>query len=221
MGRFAFTTREHGDFHVGGDPDDLERQRRGVFDAPWTWLRQVHGARVVTVTEPGEHAGAEADAAVTAVPGAVLAIHTADCVPVMLHDREAAVLGAAHVGWRGLVGGVLEATVEAMERIGATDIRAEAGPHIRARCYEFGTAELDEVAARYGDAVRSRSAWGTPALDLLAGIRAALGGRAVDDLGGCTACEPQRYFSHRARADTGRHAAAGQLGTSVAWGDVG
>lgn len=220
MARFAFTTRELGDFHIGGDPADLEHRRRGVFDAPWTWLRQVHGARVVTVTEPGEHAGAEADAAVTAVPGAVLAIHTADCVPVMLHDRRSAVLGAAHVGWRGLVGGVLESTVEAMARLGATDIRATAGPHIRARCYEFGAAELDQVAARYGDAVRAETAWGTPALDLLAGIRAALGGRTVEDAGGCTACEPERYFSHRARGDAGRHAAACELGTFLGWEDV-
>lgn len=221
MTRFVFTTREHGDFHVGGDPDALRARRQAVIDAPWTWLRQVHGARVVTVTHPGEHAGAEADAAVTRVPGAVLAVHTADCVPVVLHDDRAEVLGVAHVGWRGLVGGVLEATIEAMERIGASDIRVTAGPHIRTRCYEFGSAELDEVAARYGGSVRGQTAWGSPALDLLAGIRAALDRRALTDHGGCTACEPERYFSHRARADAGRHATAAALGTSTAREDLG
>ncbi|MFP5321653.1 MAG: polyphenol oxidase family protein [Acidimicrobiia bacterium] len=208
MARTAFTTRHDGDLRIGGDPAELEERRRAVADAPWTWLRQVHGARVVTVTRPGEHAGTEADAAVTTVPGAVLAVHTADCVPVLL-EAEGAV-GAAHAGWRGLVGGVLEGTVDALRSLGAGAVTAHVGPHIRARCYEFGAAELDQVAARYGDAVRVETAWGTPALDLAAGVRAALEPLdvAVVDHGGCTACEPDRCFSHRARADQGRHAAA-------------
>jgi len=206
VARHAFTTREHGDLHIGGDAALLERRRRAVLDAPWTWLRQVHGADVVTVTEPGEHAGATADAAVTAAPGAALAVHTADCVPVLLEADG--VVGAAHAGWRGLHGGVLERTVAAMRALGAGDVTAHVGPHIRSRCYEFGAAELDEVAARLGDAVRAETAWGTPALDLAAGVRAALAPLGVDvvDHGGCTACEPDRWFSHRARADAGRQA---------------
>jgi hypothetical protein len=103
---------------------------------------------------------------------------------------------------------VLERTVEAMGELGATRVAAHVGPHIRARCYEFGTAELDEVAARYGDAVRAETAWGTPALDLTAGVRAALApfDVTVVDHGGCTACEPEGLWSHRARRDTGRAA---------------
>lgn len=207
--RHRFSDRDHGDLRIDADPVALDRRRRALADGPWTWLRQVHGADVVVVTEPGEHAGAEADAAVTAVPGAVLAIHTADCAPVVFLSDG--VVGAAHVGWRGLVGGVVEATVDAMTALGASPILAQVGPHIQARCYEFGVDDLAIVSDRYGPAVRAETAWGSPALDLRAGILAAIAGHpAVGLLGtapGCTACEPDRYFSHRARGDVGRHAA--------------
>ena len=207
-----FSTRASGDFRIDRDGAALAELRRGVDEAPWTWLRQVHGARVVTVTEPGEHAGVEADAAVTDQRGAVLAVHTADCAPVLLEDVAAGVVGAAHAGWRGIAAGVVEATVDAMVDLGATRILARIGPHIRARCYEFGPSELDDLAARYGDAVRAETAWGTPALDLLAALHAALRAcgpvASVKHSTGCTACEPDRFWSHRARGDTGRHAAA-------------
>ncbi len=203
----AFSTRADGDFAVGRDASDLAVVRQRLAPGTWTWLRQVHGARVVVVDEPGAHAGAEADAAVTAVPGAVLAVHTADCVPVALVADG--VVGVAHAGWRGLVAGVLEATVAAMGGLGAGPVTAVVGPHARARCYEFGAGDLDVVAARLGDRVRATTGWGTPALDLLAGVRQALEplGVVVRDHGGCTVCEPGTRFSHRARGDHGRHAA--------------
>jgi len=207
-----FTRRDDGDLRIDADPAALDERRRRVAPGPWTWLRQVHGADVVVVTTPGQHAGAKADAAVTAVPGAVLAVHTADCVPVLL-DGDG-VVGAAHAGWRGLLGGVLERTVAALRDLGATAVTAHVGPHIRARCYEFGAPALDEVAARLGDGVRAETAWGTPALDLAAGVRAALDplGVGVVDHGGCTACEPDGLFSHRARGDAGRQAGTIVLG---------
>lgn len=207
----TFTTRNEGDFRIDGDPAALAARRRSVRPGDWTWLRQVHGARVVVVTEPGEHAGADADAAVTGVAGAVLAVHTADCAPVLLYGNDHAVVGAAHVGWRGLVAGILDATVDAMGALGAHDLVAVVGPHIRARCYEFGADDLDTAARHCGEDVRATTAWGTPALDVSAGIRSILAARPeirlVLDEPGCTACEPGRYYSHRARADTGRHAA--------------
>ncbi len=208
MPTLQFSNRTQGDFRVDGEPDQLAARRARAASGTWTWLRQVHGNRVVTVTEAGEHAGVEADAAVTDAPDAVLAIHTADCAPVLLYSGS--VLGAAHVGWQGLVSGVLEATVAAMTHLGAGEIHATVGPHIHARCYEFGAQDLDRVADCYGDTVRSTTAWGTPALDLRAGIRASFD--AMDTTGilvtqpGCTACEPDRFYSHRARGDVGRHA---------------
>ena len=188
-----FTTRVDGDF--------ADRSR---FDSTTTWLRQVHGATVVEVTEPGEHRGAEADAAFTTRPGCVLAVRTADCVPVVLIGDGA--IGVVHAGWRGLAGGVIEATVAAMG--GASE--AHVGPHIRQGCYEFGTGDLDTVAAALGDRVRGETTWGTPALDLTAGVRAALGrselhGTALHDAGACTACSDV-YFSWRARKEHERFA---------------
>ncbi len=207
--RSSFSERGDGDLRIAADPAELAARRQAVAPGEWTWLRQVHGARVVEVTEPGAHAGDEADAAVTATPGAVLAVHTADCAPVLLESADAAVVGAAHAGWRGLVAGVLEETVASMGRLGATGIRAEVGPHIRGRCYEFGVDELRSVADRYGDDVRATTGWGTPALDLTAAVRGALDavGVEVSDRGGCTACEPHRLWSHRARGDRERMAA--------------
>lgn len=159
------------------------------------------------VDEPGAGAGEEADAAVTASPGCVLAIHTADCVPLALASETA--IGVAHVGWRGLMAGVVEETVAALRVLsGEGSVRTELGPCIRPRCYEFGPADLDLVAERYGPAVRSTTASGGPALDLPAAIGVALARAGVDqplDGGVCTACSPI-HWSFRARGDAGRQA---------------
>jgi YfiH family protein len=162
-------------------------------------LRQVHGATVVTVTDPGDHAGAEADAAVTRTPMARLAVRTADCVPIVLEGDG--VVAVVHAGWRGLAAGVVAATIDAMG--GAR--RAVIGPHIRVGCYEFGAAELDQVTGALGGHVRGTTNWETPALDLTAGVVHALGDIAIDDAGACTACT-DLYFSWRARKDTARFA---------------
>ena len=200
-----WTTRRDGDLAVSGDPEVLAARRAAVAPGPWTWLRQVHGARVVTVAAPGEHAGAEADAVVTGIAGAPIAVHTADCVPVLL-TSEAGV-AVVHAGWRGLAAGVIEAAAAALEALGAPVASATCGPHIRARCYEFGAAALDAVAEACGAVVRGTTAWGTPALDLTAGVQGACDRLGVElrDTGHCTACSPV-HFSHRARGESGRQA---------------
>lgn len=177
------------------------------MDLPWTWLRQVHGDRVVTVDEPGEGAGEAADAAVTAATGAVLAVHTADCAPVALVADGGAV-AVAHTGWRGLADGVIPAAVAQLRVVAGGPVRALVGPLIGPECYSFGAADLDRIADRLGAGVVGRTAEGDPALDLPAGVRAALDAAGVDEItfvGGCTACGPGA-FSHRARADEGRQA---------------
>ena len=202
-----FTAAADGDLSILQDPTVVAARRRGVVDLPWTWLRQVHGADVVLVGSPGDGAGREADAAVTAQPGAVLAVQTADCAPVALVSPEG-VVGAVHAGWRGVHQGVLQAAVEAMHDLGATDVAATLGPCIHAECYEFGADDLALLAGRFGDGVRGTTKSGTPALDVPAAVRAALaeaGVDQVDDVDVCTACDA-RYFSHRARGDTGRQA---------------
>lgn len=201
----VFTDRSHGDLAIGGDPQILRTRRAALVDAPWTWLRQVHGTTVVTVGEPGAHAGAEADGAVTTVPGVPIAVQTADCAPLLLVGADG--VGVAHAGWRGLLGGIVEATVETMTAEGAPPHTAVLGPCIRPRCYEFGETELDLVADRLGPTVRATTAWGAPALDVAAGVAAVCAslGIVLRDDGTCTACSPN-HWSHRARAEPGRQA---------------
>jgi YfiH family protein len=209
-----FTDSSDGDFRPShrfdrGGPEVL---RRVTADFPWTWLRQVHGADVVVVDEPGEHAGSSADAAVALVPGAPVAVVTADCAPVVLVDDAGASVAVAHAGWRGLYEGVLASTVAAMRANGATSISAALGPCIHAECYEFSEDDLASMVDRFGPSVRATTSTGTPALDMVAAVRAALDEldvALVETVDACTACTPG-YWSHRARQDEQRQA-------TVAW----
>lgn len=200
-----FTDTSDGDLCVDLPLGEVEPRRRRIVDEPWTWLRLEHGAGVVTVRGPGEHAGATADAAVTATPGCPVSVTTADCAPVLFEAPGA--VGVAHAGWRGLLAGVLEATVDAMEAIGHPPHHAALGPCIGAHHYEFGVEDLDRAADRYGRTVRATTTEGRPALDLTAGVAAACASRGlvlrVD--GRCTACSPD-HWSYRARGDRARQA---------------
>lgn len=211
-----FTGRAEGDLgHAGRwvevhevDPG-VEARRRAVLDRPWSWLRQVHGATVVTVEGAGQGAGSEADAAVSDAPGAALCVLTADCAPIALAAAGGAI-GAVHAGWRGLAAGVVGEAVAALRRLpgGGGDLVAAVGPCIGPECYEFGAADLDEVAGAIGPEVRSRTATGEPALDLRAGVRSALlaaGVASVEIDPTCTACS-SAHFSHRARSEAERQA---------------
>lgn len=205
-----FTGRAEGDLvdPTGRDPAVTAR-RHAVAGSPWTWLRQVHGGRVVLVHEPGGASGEEADAAVSSHPGAVLAIFVADCAPVAFGSPEG-VFAVAHAGWQGLLAGVIPATVDAMRSLGATDIRVALGPCIHAECYQFGAGDLDRVAARLGDAVRARDRLGRPALDLQAAVRLAVEGAGAalgHDANVCTACS-SGHWSWRAGRDRARQAVA-------------
>ena len=193
--RVRFSDCSDGDLGAGAPGVDRRRQR--LVDLPWTWLRQVHGREVVVVDHPGAHAGATADGAVTSVTGAALAVQVGDCAPVAVFGASA--VGVAHAGWRGLVAGIVPAVVEAVRRLTPGPLQAVIGPCIRPPCYAFGPDELDQVASAVGDAVRARTSAGAPALDLAAGVRAALAGAGVDrcdDVAICTVCSP-RHWSHR------------------------
>jgi polyphenol oxidase len=204
----VFTTRDDGDLRVAQPPEVLAERRAEIVDLPWTYLHQVHGADVVVVDTPGQHAGVDADAAVTRIPGAALAIHTADCVPLALLADEG-VVGAVHAGWRGVEAGVVEATVAAMRALGADPwhIQAVVGACIHPECYEFGADDLDRLAARYGDVVRGTTSDGAPAADMPAAVTAALHGAGIDrvDVADVCTCAPHLY-SHRVRGDVGRQA---------------
>jgi YfiH family protein len=183
---------------------------------------QIHSPTVVVAREPwGPDARPRADGIVTTVPGLAIAISTADCGPVLLADAHARVIGAAHAGWRGALTGVIEATLAAMEELGAvrTRIRAALGPMIRQPNYEVGPDLMTSFAAADPDNVRffgPANRAGHAHFDLAGYImarlaRAGIGG--CDDLGHCTYGEPDRFFSfrrttHRGEPDYGRHLSA-------------
>lgn len=141
--------------HVGDQLADVARNRAlldSLLPAPPLWMTQVHGVNVV---DAGNAAiGVEADAAIATQPGVVCAVQTADCLPVLLCDVAGRAVGAAHAGWRGLVGGVLEGTVARMRDAGAGEIMAWLGPAIGPQQFEVGT----DVLAAFMAGARARQA---------------------------------------------------------------
>ncbi|QPM92143.1 peptidoglycan editing factor PgeF [Pseudooceanicola algae] len=186
-----------------------------VAPAEMVQLRQVHSARAVTASGPLDQIP-EADGLATATPGIALSVLTADCQPVLFADPQAQVIGAAHAGWRGARDGVLEATIEAMEQLGAQrgDIRAVIGPTISQRAYEVGPDFLEDFLDDDPDNSRffangegDRYQFDLPSYGL-ARLRAA-GIGSADWIGQCTYSDPARYFSyrratHEGEADYGR-----------------
>jgi YfiH family protein len=236
--RHAFFTREggvssgiYGSLNAGlGSNDDpalvRENRRRmaealGVADNALISCFQIHSPNVVVADAP--HEGGDrprSDAVVSRTPGIACGVATADCGPVLFADAEAGVVGAAHAGWKGAIGGVLEATLDAMEGLGAAraNIRAAIGPLIRQPSYEVAQAFVDQFTA--ADAAYARFfAAGKPGhaqFDLpgfIAHRLAEAGITAIDDLGLDTYADDQRFFSyrrttHRKEPDYGRHIAA-------------
>lgn len=171
-------------------------------------LHQVHGCDVVTpAVGATDGAPPDADGIVTDRPGVVLMVRAADCVPVLLADAEAGVVGAAHAGRPGLAEKVVPATLARMRELGATQVTAWIGPHVCGACYEVPAAMRDEVGAVVPDAVATTS-WGTPSLDLGAGVRAQLAaeGVTVVDAARCTRESADLYSYRRDGRRAGRQA---------------
>jgi YfiH family protein len=183
-------------------------------------VHQVHSANVVTLREVPPLPRPRADAMVTDAPGVALAVLTADCQPVLFADREAGVIGAAHAGWKGALGGVLEATVDAMEALGAAReaIVAVIGPTISQRAYEVGPeffeaflAEDPGSARHFANGQGDRLHFDLPGYGL-ARLRAA-GVVQSEWTRHCTYSDAERFYSyrrsvHRREADYGRLLAA-------------
>jgi polyphenol oxidase len=181
----------------------------GVEPASLVWLDQVHGTGVQVVDGPMAAPLAGTDAVVTAEPGLALVIITADCVPVLLADPEAGVVGAAHAGRTGAAGGIVRDTLAAMRRLGAEPTRTEAllGPAICGRCYEVPAELQAEVEAELpGSATTTRA--GTTGLDLRAGLAAQLTTLGVPRVVVDPRCtfEDADLYSYRRDGVTGRQA---------------
>lgn len=203
--------------HCGDDPAAVAHNRAHLLECanlPGTphWLSQVHGVAVQQVeSRRPEARPAVADAAVTRVPGAVLAILTADCLPVLFCAEDGSEVAAVHAGWRGLAAGVLEATVAAMQTP-ASRLLAWLGPAAGPARYEIGEevraafVERDPASARCFVATRP----GHDLIDLFALARQRLAAVGVERIAGgglCTISDPQRFYSHRRDGRCGRMAA--------------
>jgi YfiH family protein len=182
--------------------DDVRRELSDQLGIPheWAWVRQVHGADVVVVDEPG--IGDEADAIVTMQPGLPIAVSIADCLPVAFVADGA--VGVAHAGWKGAVAGVLEATIGVMEQLGQRPHTMSIGPGIGPCCFEVGV----EVAEQFGRAVGTTS-WGTSSVDLPRYAAAVGAGMRVVTVADCTHHD-DRFHSYRRNGTSQR-----QFG--VAW----
>ena len=203
--QWAMTSASDGDMRLEAE-GALERRAR-VTATAWTTTRQVHAATVVEVDAALGPVECDADAIVTSARGVPIAMLGADCALVALVSREGPV-GIAHAGWKGLVAGVIENTVTALRALGANEITALCSPMIHPECYEFSPDDLSDVIDHLGAGVRGKASSGKPALDLPAGVNAALLRSGVANttvLGGCTACEGG-WYSWRARKEAARHA---------------
>ena len=194
--------------NVGDDPAAVaENHRRfaaavgyepgGLFESS-----QVHGARALRVdgAEVAPTRLEEADALVTAAPGRAVAVRVADCVPVLLAAPGRGVVAAVHAGWRGVARRIVAVALAEMGAP-AGEVMAAVGPCIGACCFEVGDEVAVEIAAAASDAVVRRPPGGPrPHVDLRAAVAwqlGQLGVVAVEQVGGCTACEPARYHSFR------------------------
>jgi YfiH family protein len=207
--------------------ENRARMARALGVAPDRFLTadQIHSPDVVVADGPWEERP-RADAVVTRRRGLAVGVSTADCGPVLFADAQAGVVGAAHAGWRGALGGVLEATLAAMETLGARRARVVAalGPMISQRNYEVGGdlvekfAAADEGNARFfvAGAREGHAQFDLPGY--IAARLASAGVGRIEDLALCTYADPGRFYSyrrsvHRAEADYGRHINAIALAT--------
>jgi len=192
------TTRAFGDAVLAA------KKLEALVPRPPFWLHQVHGRRVVDADV--ETGVPQADAAVARRPGTVCVVKAADCMPVLLADERASVVGIAHAGWRGLAAGVLEATVDAM-RVEARHVVAWLGPAIGPEVYEVG----EDVRAALADLPQAfrPNRPGHWLLDLYAVARAKLQARGVARIygGGFCTYRDERFFSYRRDGTSGRMAA--------------
>lgn len=188
--------------HVGDDPASVAVNRAEIARelGDLVWMDQVHGVAVAVTDTAGEVG--KADAVISVNPAVSPAVLVADCAPVLLANASGTVTAAVHVGRRGLVDGVIPRTLETLRTVTDEALHAVLGPHICGGCYEVG-AELAEEAEATGAA--ARTTWGTPSLDLAAGIRLQLRGIPLRELGICTRETPSLY-SYRRDGTTGRFA---------------
>jgi hypothetical protein len=211
----AFSTRrgERDDFSLGpvDSPNPMVQINRARFLAaigavgwPIIKLKQIHSATVIDVDDTSAAADAvSGDAVVTSLPGVVLAIQTADCVPILISDREGRAVGAAHAGWRGTASRIAKSTVDRMVHkygIPVESLFATIGPHIGECCYEIGPEVVDQIADPA--AIETRPEWPKPHLNLTVANRrqllaAGIPESQIETSSLCTKCREDLFHSYR------------------------
>lgn len=198
----GFSTRNH---------DDAGSVLTGV---PLLLAKQIHSARIVEAGDWGDTLP-EADAVVTDRPGRLIGVVTADCAPVLLADDEAGVIGAAHAGWRGAVGGVIENTVAAMVALGAVRARIAAaiGPTIAQASYEVDAAMRDRFQpdAHRFFAPGTAGHWHFDLPGFVSSRLAATGVVSIEDLAQDTYSQPDRFYSFRRATHRGEPTGGRQI----------
>jgi len=220
VSRGAFGAGAEGGMNIGmASGDDLEavqanrRRLASLLPGEPRWLRQVHGAVVASVD--GDDVPAQADAAVAATVGRVCVVSVADCLPVLFVDTKGRAVAAAHAGWRGLAGGVLQNTAAALRRRldePGAELLAWLGPAIGPERFEVGDDVFAAMTARLPEAHRAfvAPAGSRMLCDLFSLARLALAQAEVHSVHGgglCTHSDPSRFYSYRRDRVTGRHAA--------------
>jgi polyphenol oxidase len=203
-------------YWVGDDDravdENWERLRREVPDLKLVArLNQVHGNVVHAATRDTSALRPPGDGLVTAEPGVMLGIFSADCVPILMVDSKRKIAGALHAGWRGVIADIADAGVRAMAQLGAraSDIRAAMGPSIGECCFEVD-ADLGDRFSREIAGAKNHTRAGRPGkavIDLRAVVRdqlerAGLAPASIASVGPCTRCAPDRFFSRRAAGGT-------------------
>lgn len=220
----GFSTTRHGgvslppfdQFNLGSscgdDPAALTENRRrlrALLPASPRWLAQVHGRRVIHLDD--WYPGIEADGAWSDRPGQVACVLTADCLPILLADRQARCVAAVHAGWRGLAAGVVEATIAALPTDPAA-LQAWIGPRIGPEQYQVGPEFIDhfpnypECFRACGNKANGVARLHADLIGIARGCLEAAGVSDIEDCGLCTASDLHRFFSHRRDQRTGRTA---------------
>ena len=213
ISRSSFSSLNLG-YHVGDNPGSVTSNRnrlKEMTEGEPVWLNQVHGIRVINAGQfIGMNSPPDADAAFTRQKGAVCTVMTADCLPVLLCDDSGSIVAAAHAGWRGLLAGVLEATVMAMG-IPGRQLMAWLGPAIGPQAFEVG----DEVREAFcnvspeANAAFQTAPHGKWLADIYCLARQRLCQQGIERVFGghyCTVTETERFFSYRRDGRTGRMA---------------
>ena len=203
---------------IGDSPEAVAENRRRVREklrlpAEPVWLEQVHGVEVVELGAVGvaDARPPTADASVARGAGQVCAIRVADCMPVLFAARDGSVVGAAHAGWRGLAGGVLEATIARLG-VPATELIAWMGPAIGPKHFEVGedvraAFTATDAGAALAFAANARGRWQCDLYALARRRLSAIGVSGIYGGGWCTFAEAGRFFSYRRDGQCGRMAA--------------